>query len=118
MKSARITGQASPCSDDPVAGNEDGDRIVSHSAANGLSGHAIPMTARCNFACDFAISRDFPIWNFTEDGPHCLAERSSNWGEGKFTHVRLIPGKIPVEPVFDSAEERESVVFHGGLGSV
>ena len=56
-----ITGEAAICSQDSVAGNDDGNGVASHCAAYGLGGHMGKATLLCNHPGNLPVGHGLSI---------------------------------------------------------
>ena len=96
--STGIACKAAISSDNPMAGNYYGNRIVTYSAPYGLCRHPFSAHPSCSFCGKFAIGCYLPVRNFAEKLPHHLLEFAAARCQWKLSRRRLITVKISVKP--------------------
>lgn len=64
----------------PMAGDDDGDRVVAYGASYRLGGHAFQTLFFCNAGGNFPIGHGLAIGNLQENLPNPLAE-GEPWGD-------------------------------------
>src|SRR5699024_8056298 len=95
MGSPRIACQASIAPNDPVAGNDDRDRIVADRPAYCLAGHGRFSQYFCRLTRQRSVSSHLSVRNPAQQFPDCLLESCSCGSKLKLTDCRLLPCKIP-----------------------
>ena len=81
-----------------MAGNDDGNGVVSHRAAHGLGGHGFPVKGAGGLFGELSVGDHAPPGNAAQRLPDEAAEFASRRGEGQFVGRGPLPGKISVEP--------------------
>ena len=104
-----IAREAAVRADDAVAGNDDGDRVVPDSAADGLGGHAGGLLAGDRFG-DLAVCHRLSVGNREKDVPDLFAERRGFRCERR-QKVRLFAAEVNVEPAASFLEYGEAFLL-------
>lgn len=77
IHASRIACQASVFSDNPVAGNQDGDVVMSDCISDSLGRQAWQASFQGNLLCNLSIGYRFSVWNGTEILPYFMLEGGS-----------------------------------------
>ena len=97
FQAARIAGQAPVGADDPMAGNDNGNWIVTHRPAHRLRGHA-RQAALCRQAPgDLPVGRRFSVGNLLQKLPHRALEGGASHMDRRH-EVRLPPREVNIQP--------------------
>ena len=107
FKSTGISGQASVASDDPVTGNNHRDRIMSDRTSDCLRRDTFRAPFYCKDLCDLSISNGTSIWDFCDNLPYFFSEITSCRCKRKFFRIRILPCKIPIQPVLCLIQYRQ-----------
>lgn len=99
MDAPGVSGQTAVGSYYPVAGDENGDLIVSHSAAHCLGGHAGYSLLPCKLLSDFAIGHGLPIGNLQKNAPNSLPEGGTNGMQGRH-EIGFFAGEVNIQLAF------------------
>ena len=71
---ARVAGQAAVAAHHPMAGNDDGNRVMPHRAAHGLRGDALSAVYLRQLFCQCAVGRGLSVGDLQQQRPHRLSE--------------------------------------------
>ena len=107
-------GQAPVGTDHPMAGDDDGDGVVSDRPAHRLAGQAFPPHPRGHFPGDISIGDDFPVGDPHQEAPYSLPEIAAGRLQRQLRSRGPQARKITIEPVFRGMENRNFV--RGGEG--
>ena len=75
FQSSGIAGQTAVCPDDPVAGNQQGDGIMSHCTPYRLGRHLLHASLMSHFPRQFFVSDRLSIRNLLKQLPYGATER-------------------------------------------
>ena len=101
-------------SDDPVAGDDDGNGVAGDGAADGLGGHGRDTVFLREDGCDFAVVGSLAEWDGEEDLPDATLEWSAARVQ-RGSEVGDVAGKVEVEPAAGLFEDWK-LMARGGLG--
>ena len=81
VEAAGISSETATCAKNPVAGDDQGDGIMSHGSADSLGGHPSKPHPGGNACGNLAVGHGFTERDGQQNLPHCLAERSAPQAE-------------------------------------
>ena len=87
-----------------MARDDDGNRIATDCAADGLGGHFGFMEFASDLFSNCAVSRERTIRNRGEDAPNRKLELATTRVERKTMRVRIFSTKVSIEPRFSLSE--------------
>jgi hypothetical protein len=114
IQPSRIAAEAAVCADNPVAGYQQGNRVMPHRGSNCLGGQGAGMFFAGDLFCDFAVGAYLPVGDAQEELPYGFLKISSrrikgDGGSGVF------PGKVAQKPVPQVLKNRVIEVFDPGF---
>ena len=74
VDAARVAGQAAVAAHHPMAGYDDGNRVMSHRAAHSLRGDALSAVSLRQLFCQYAVGPGLSIGDLQQQRPHRLSE--------------------------------------------
>ena len=92
-----VSGKAAVCAHYAVAGDDDGNFVVPHCAANGLRGHIGKAVPCGKLPRNIAIGNGLAVGNFQKNFPYALAECGA-CGVQRRQKVRLMACKVNIQP--------------------
>ena len=93
-----VARQTSGGADDPVTGDNDGNRIMAHRAADSLRGHCFPAVQGGDFPGDFSVGRHCSVGNPAENLPYRLSEFTSRRIKLQLRYPGSFSRKIAIKP--------------------
>lgn len=108
---ACIACKAAICGHYAVAGDDNGNWIVTDCAADRLSAHAGTVHLLCGIPCELAVGGRFAIGDFAQQFPEYLSEGGSGGAQCQFLRVWLFTRKIPVKPIFSGGEHCRAAAY-------
>ena len=103
---APVSGQVPVCTDDPVAWDDDGDRIVSDRSAYRLCGHFRKSVPTGDFLRDFTVSHGLTVRDSQHDLPHFPPERTGPHVQRR-GEIRFLSAEINIQPADRFPEDRQ-----------
>ena len=109
-----VARQAAVCADHTVTGNDDGNLIMPHRAADSLSGHLRKPLLFGKLARYLAVGHGLAVRDLQEDFPHGLTERGADRVQRRH-EIRLAAVKINVQPTLGLSKNACFLLraFHG-----
>ena len=98
IDSSGIVGEAAVSTDNPVAGDEQGDGVMPYGPAHCLGRHMRQTAPGGNDRCDFSVGPGLPVRNGQKNIPYRLAEGSPTGREGG-KKGRILTGEVDFQPV-------------------
>lgn len=99
VNSPGIASQVSVCAHHPMAGNDNRNGVMSHSAAHRLRRHGL-FAKICRYPFgNSAVGRHLPIWDPAKTFPHRLPKRAANRPQRQLPGTGLLSGEITVKPI-------------------
>ena len=92
-------------SNDPMAGNDQRDRVMADGAAHCLCRH-MAACLHSNFGGDVTVGHRMPIGNGKQNIPNLLAKRSAFYGQRR-GKIGFFAAEIHIEPVYCLTENRQ-----------
>ena len=99
VNTAGIAGQPAAGTDDPVAGDEDGNFIASDRAAHRLGGHMGKLLSLSQLLRQCTIGRGLPVWDLQKQFPYRSLKLGTD-GVQRRHKVRLSSGEVNIQPAF------------------
>ena len=116
MDSTGISGQTAVCADHPVAGDDDGDFVMSDRAAHRLRGHPGKPLLFGKLPGDFAVGCGLPVRNLQKNFPHRPPERRAD-GMQRRREIRRFAGEIDIQPAL-GLRENGGFLFNAFVGQI
>lgn len=120
IDSSGIAGEAAVSTDNPVAGDEQGDGVMSHCPAYCLGRHMRQTAPGGNDRCDFPVGPGLPVRNGQKNIPHFFAEGSPS-GRKRWQKSGILTGEVDLQPVKRLFKNRRETLFTGagqGVGII
>lgn len=74
VDAARVAGQAAVAAHHPMAGYDDGNRVMPHRAAHSLRGDVLPAVSLRQLFCQYTVGPGLSIGDLQQQRPHRLSE--------------------------------------------
>ena len=110
---AAVAREPVACTDNAVARDDQADRIPADCTPDGLRGHFLPALLPCKPGGDVAVRHQFPERNGNHDIGNSFSERRQFFHSVRRGKIRLLPGKIDVQPAAAFLKNRQVIAFAG-----
>ena len=114
-----IPREASVGADNTVAGDNDGNGVMSYSTAHCLTGHTLFAHGGCQLASDFTIGDAMAVGDSAQYFPYRLPEWAALGRKGNIRYGGPFPRKVGVQPCSGQSQDGRirfflKVVMHCG----
>ena len=110
VNASGVPGERTVCSYDSMAGDDERDGVVPHSAADRPGGHLGNSFLLCYQLCYLSVGHRFAVRNRQQIFPDGLAERGGLHGE-RWRESRLPATEVDVQPAAGLFKNREQLFF-------